>query len=126
MQDNGIHLSQLLIAISNHAFSYEPVFHWHDEWLPVHRRTPEEKFLAGLDEPAPNPQARALVHDLRAQIVALFAEFGAASNQIGKTYPYGEMLKPHTAALVRELKAAVDPQGLMNPGALSLCSSGDD
>ena len=126
MKEHGIHLSQLLIAISNHAFSYEPVFHWHDEWLPVHRRTPEEKFLAGLDEPAPNPQARALVHDLRAQIVALFAEFGAASNQIGKTYPYGEMLKPRTAALVRDLKAAVDPQGLMNPGALGLDGSGGD
>jgi D-lactate dehydrogenase (cytochrome) len=120
MQENGIHLSQLLIAISNTAFSYEPVFHWHDEWLSVHRRTAEEKFLASLDEPAPHPQARALVHELRAQVVALFAEFGAASNQIGKTYPYGDMLKPRTAALVRDLKAAVDPQGLMNPGALGL------
>ncbi len=120
MQAHKITLSQLMIAISNHAFSYEPVFHWYDEWLPVHRRSPDPGHLAKLQEPAANPEARALVHEIRAKLVALFAEMGAASNQIGKTYPYLESLQPETADTLRALKAALDPKGLMNPGALGL------
>jgi FAD/FMN-containing dehydrogenase len=118
MEANGVTLTRLLIAISNHAFSFEPVFHWFDEWLPVHRRTPEPSHLKKLEEPEPNPRARELVHEIRGRIVALFAELGAASNQIGKTYPYLESLNPETAALVRGLKSQLDPQGLMNPRAL--------
>ncbi|MGI9236497.1 MAG: FAD-binding oxidoreductase [Woeseiaceae bacterium] len=112
--------SRLCIAISNHAFSFEPVLRWNDEWLPVHRRTPEPEHLAKLTEPAPNPVARALVHEIRAEIVAMFAEFGAASNQIGKTYAYFESMNPETAALIVGLKKSLDPDGLMNPGALGL------
>jgi FAD/FMN-containing dehydrogenase len=51
-------------------------------------------------------------------LVTLFAELGAASNQLGKTYPYRSILRPETAALFDKLKATVDPAGLMNPGAL--------
>lgn len=112
--------SRLCIAISTHAFSFEPVLRWNDEWLPVHRRAPEPEHLAKLTEPEPNPEARALVHTIRAEIVALFAEYGAASNQIGKTYAYFESMKPETAALVVDLKKSLDPDGLMNPGALGL------
>jgi FAD/FMN-containing dehydrogenase len=55
---------------------------------------------------------------MRAELVTLFAELGAASNQLGKTYPYRSILRPETAALFDKLKATVDPAGLMNPGAL--------
>ena len=67
-----------------------------------------------------NPEARALVDQIRAEIVELFADFGAASNQIGKTYRYFESLNPETASLLLDLKRSLDPQGLMNPGALGL------
>ena len=120
MTAKGVTLTRLLIAISNHAFSYEPVFHWHDRWLPVHRRTPEPQHLAKLKEPAANPAATALVQQLRERLVAYFAEIGAASNQIGKTYLYGTSLLPSTRALVTAVKQAVDPDGRMNPGALGL------
>ena len=40
--------------------------------------------------------------------------------QIGKDYPYMETRKPETAGLVRQLKSALDPDGLLNPGALGL------
>jgi len=120
MQRCGVSMSRLFIAISNHAFSFEPVLRWHDEWLPVHRRTPEPGHLAKFEEPLPNPEARALVHTIRGEIVALFAQFGAASNQIGKTYPYFVSLRPQSAALVLALKRVLDPQDLMNPGALGI------
>ena len=52
---------------------------WYDEWLPVHRHTPEAAYLAKLEEPAAAPRARELVGKIRAEIVALFANIGAAS-----------------------------------------------
>jgi FAD/FMN-containing dehydrogenase len=117
---NGVVVSRLLTLMSNHAFSYEPVFNWCDSWLPQHRRATPAEHLAKFTEPAPNPAARALVGEVRAELVALFARMGAASNQIGKTYAYLPSLRPGTRALLTSLKQAVDPQGLMNPGALGL------
>ncbi len=118
MEATGVTTSFLYIAISNHAFSFEPVFRWDDEWLPIHRRTPEPSFLAGIKEPPANLPARELVDEIRGEIVKLFAQFGAASNQIGKTYRYLNSLNPDTRRLLQALKTELDPQGLMNPGAL--------
>jgi FAD/FMN-containing dehydrogenase len=76
--------------------------------------------LAKFKEPAPNPEARAVVATIRAELVQLFSEMGAASNQIGKTYRYLPSLKPETRTLIEGLKRLVDPDGRMNPGALGL------
>lgn len=118
MQTEGVWMSHLLIAISNHAFSFEPVFHWHDEWLPVHQRFANASLQQRLGAPPAKPAARELVAEMRAELITLFTESGAASNQLGKTYPYRSVLRPETAALFDKLKAAVDPRGVMNPGAL--------
>ena len=120
MEVAGVRVSRLLTMMSTHAFSYEPVFNWFDSWLPQHRRAPEPQHLAKLQEPAANPEARALIATIRAELVALFSDMGAASNQIGKTYRYLPSLKPQTRALVLGVKHLVDPAGLMNPGALGL------
>jgi FAD/FMN-containing dehydrogenase len=60
------------------------------------------------------------VEELRQKLVALFGEFGAASNQLGKTYPYLDALRPESAELATAVKRALDPEGLMNPGVLGL------
>jgi len=120
MSRHGIWMSRLMIAISDHAFSYEPVFHWNDEWLPIHRATALPSTVAKHPEPAPNPGARELVHRLRAEMIALFARHGAASNQIGRTYPWLDMAEPATRHLVEALKAGLDPRNAMNPGAMGL------
>lgn len=120
MREAGVWMSHLLIAIGQSAFSFEPVFHWKDEWLPVHARSLSEAARARLTPPDANPQARALVEELRQKLVAMFAEFGAASNQLGKTYPYLDALRPESADLARAVKRALDPEGLMNPGVLGL------
>jgi FAD/FMN-containing dehydrogenase len=106
--------------VGNHAFSYEPVFHWNDGWLPIHRFTAEPATLAAHPEPAPNPVARALVHRLRGEMVDLFRSRGAASNQVGRTYLYLQAAEPETRRLLELVKAGVDPRGLMNPGVLGL------
>lgn len=119
LQQHGIQVSRLLAVLSNHSFSYEPVLHWKDSWLPMHRQAPQ--VLQGqLGEPAENPDARAVAHQVRAELVAVFAEMGAASNQIGRTYPYLSVLHPETGELLRQLKRTLDPRGLMNPGVLEL------
>ena len=118
MQAHGISMSHLLIAVGSHAFSFEPVFHWFDEWLPMHERMPAESTLAKLVRPAANPAARRVVGRIRQRLVELFSELGAASNQIGKTYLYRESLDPATERLLAQLKLAVDPTTALNPGAL--------
>ena len=120
MERHGIRVSRLMIAVSNHAFSYEPVLHWRDAWLPGHRRAMSPGKLARLHEPAEDPAARALVHEIRRQLVDLFMAHGAASNQIGKTYPYLSVLRPESRALLEGLKRQLDPGGALNPGALEL------
>ncbi|NBC36026.1 FAD-binding protein [Novosphingobium sp. FSY-8] len=117
----GVMVSRLLTVIGTHAFSYEPVFNWRDEWLPMHHAT--LAMVGATDrfsEPAPAPDTRALVMELRARIIQTFAEHGAASNQIGRTYRYASVLRPETLGLIRAIKAHVDPDGRMNPGALEL------
>lgn len=114
----GVVVSRLLTVMGTHAFSYEPVMNWRDSWLPLHH-----DILKGenrLSEPPAAPEARALVMQVRAELIALFAQHGAASNQIGRAYPYASVLRDAPRALLEALKRAVDPHGLMNPGALEL------
>lgn len=120
MRAEGVWMSHLLIAIGTHAFSFEPVFHWHDEWLPLHERHASAALRARGVPPASRPAAAALVHELRGQLVELFAAQGAASNQLGKTYPYLSVLHPATATVVQGIKQVLDPTGRVNPGALEL------
>jgi D-lactate dehydrogenase (cytochrome) len=40
--------------------------------------------------------------------------------QVGKDYPYLETRTPEVRAFVLSLKKTLDPEGLMNPGALGL------
>jgi len=119
MREHGVWMSRLMIGISNHAFSYEPVFHWNDAWLPAHRSTLPPG-ASPPAEPAPDPAARALVHRLRGELVELFRRHGAASNQIGRTYPFLDSAEPATRRLLELIKSGVDPYGLMNPGVLGM------
>ena len=47
----------------------------------------------------------------------------ATSNQIGKTYPMLANLNPDSRSVLRALKQELDPEGLINPGALGDFSS---
>ena len=124
MKRHGVRVTRLASALSPPCFSFEGVFHWSDSWLPLHRSAPDAAALARLDEPAPNPAARELVARLRAMTVDLFRAHGAASNQIGRTYPFMPVLRDEPADLLRAIKLAVDPHNLMNPGVLGFpCSS---
>ena len=119
---NGVIVSRLLTVISNHVFSYEPVFNWHDSWLPMHHATISDDTKSKVAEPAANFGARELVTKVRGEIVELFAALGAQSNQIGRTYHFADVMRPESRALLEGIKAVVDPKSRMNPGALGLGS----
>ena len=116
----GVVVSRLLTVVGNHVFSYEPVFNWHDAWLPLHHAAISAPLKAKLSEPIANPRARDLVTKVRGEFVELFASLGAQSNQIGRTYHYADIMRPEARALLEGIKHAVDPHGRINPGALGL------
>ncbi|MBL0123745.1 MAG: FAD-binding oxidoreductase [Betaproteobacteria bacterium] len=118
MDAAGVTVTLLLSAISNHVFSYECVFRWLDSWLPLHKAA--HPALNRFIEPQPNPAARAVIAQVRSAVVKYFFDIGAASAQIGRTYPYFEALAPSTRTLVESLKRIVDPFNKMNPGALGI------
>ncbi len=120
MREAGVWTTGLLIGISNHAFSYEPVFRWYDAWLPLHRETVSPATAKAHPEPAPNLAARELVHRVRAKMIDLFRRHGAASNQIGRSYPWLDAARPETRRVVEMLKSGLDPRGVLNPGVLGL------
>lgn len=120
MADLGVTTGALFLALGPAAVLIEPVYYWPDSWQAIHRQSVEPAHLARLAEASANPPARALVEQLRAELIDLFGTFGAGHFQLGRAYPLAERLDPAALALMRALKASLDPQGRMNPGVLGL------
>jgi FAD/FMN-containing dehydrogenase len=116
----GVGAGAMLAGVSRSACLLEPVFFWPDAAEELHRRSVEPAHLARLKQYPANPQARALVAHLRGALVDLFGRLGATHLQIARTYKLKEAHHPAAWELLRALKAAVDPKGLMNPGSLGL------
>jgi D-lactate dehydrogenase (cytochrome) len=60
------------------------------------------------------------VIELRRGCQELYASLGGASWQVARDYPFEEILSPETWSLAQDIKRALDPRGLMNPGSLGL------
>ncbi|MEZ5565295.1 MAG: hypothetical protein R3F24_07125 [Gammaproteobacteria bacterium] len=120
MQKAKVVNAAMFMTINTHAFLYEPVFYWEDSRTAFHKRYLPQEYLATLPEYGENPEGRALVRELRLEINEIFGSVGAVHMQVGKSYPYFKGRNPAAARVLRDLKASVDPQNLMNPGALGL------
>jgi D-lactate dehydrogenase (cytochrome) len=119
MDRHGIVYSVMTMT-TGHEFFLEPAFYWMDEITPLHARSlGDEVVKPWRDRPA-NPQTRDAVVRLRRATQELYAGLGGVSWQVARDYPFLELLKPETRALLTAVKRAVDPRGLMNPGALGL------
>ncbi|SFN84324.1 FAD/FMN-containing dehydrogenase [Sphingomonas sp. OK281] len=120
MERLGIWSGTMFSPAGSSGFLYEVALYWPDDRTDYHRHTLTPDHVAGLKPYPENAEARAYTHQLKAEIIALYQQFGAAHFQIGRAYPYRDRLDPQARALLLGIKAALDPKGLMNPGALGL------
>jgi FAD/FMN-containing dehydrogenase len=98
----------------------EPMFYWRDALDPIHLDAMTEKNRARFGAFAVNPEGRALARRLRLVLRDVLDAHDAVHAQIGRFYRFSEQMDSGSAALVRRLKAALDPEGRMNPGVLGL------
>ncbi len=116
----GIWTGSMFSSVGSTGFLYEIALYWPDVRTAYHDAVLDPAFLRDIPAYAENPEAREYVDTLKRDLIALYAAHGAAHFQIGRAYPYLDRLAPSAAALLRTIKAALDPQGLMNPGVLGL------
>ncbi|MCY3831268.1 MAG: FAD-binding oxidoreductase [Rhodospirillaceae bacterium] len=108
----------VLTVLAPRCVLVEPQFFWPDRLSPFHvaHATPEQVKL--YREAPENPRARALVFELRNAAAEILQAHGAAHMQIGRYYPLLSRLTPAQADIHRRIRAALDPDGRMNPGVL--------
>jgi len=120
MERLGVGAGYMFLTVATTGFLIEPVFYWPDALGEIHRRSVESAHFAKLKGFPANAEARALVETLRTAIIAIFEAQGAIHFQIGRTYPLKAGSDPRGWALLEAVKAQLDPDGRMNPGALGL------
>jgi FAD/FMN-containing dehydrogenase len=116
----GVWCGGMFMAMGTSSFLYELAFYWPGAHTPYHRHTLPEAYLDSLPRRPDEAETAAFVDELRRDLVALYSAHRAIHFQLGKAYPYGSVVSAESLALIRAIKQAVDPQGLMNPGALEL------
>jgi FAD/FMN-containing dehydrogenase len=120
MAAHGIYTGAMFMAVGGSAFVYEPAFYWPDARTIFHDRMVPAEHLAGLPAYPASADARAEVDRLKHDVLALMHDHGGAHLQIGKVYALLPGRNAASTALLRAIKAALDPQGILNPGALGL------
>jgi len=120
MEQHGVQLTRMLMFFSTNAFIYEPTFLWKDAQSIYHKRVYPARLLPNVPTHPDNPEGRKLVKEIKQRLSDLCLQNGASHFQIGKDYPYLETRKPEVRKMVTEFKALLDPDNLMNPGALGL------
>ncbi|MEO1169182.1 MAG: FAD-binding oxidoreductase [Pseudomonadota bacterium] len=120
MERLGVGAGYLVMTVGRTGFLIEPVFYWPDQMEDMHRRSVEPDHLAKLKGFPANAEARALVETLRRGVIDIFGEMDGIHFQIGRTYPLADRSDPQAWKLLEAVKAAIDPEGRMNPGALGL------
>lgn len=114
-----IQVGFLFATVGQQATLIEPVFYWPDSHTPYHRRRVEPAHRQRIGEADDNPAARTEVARLKRLLADILRSHGAVHFQIGKFYNWRDGMNPAARALHDAIKRALDPQDLMNPGALA-------
>lgn len=110
-------------TIATNAFLYEVAFYWEDERNAYHNRTLPPDYLNGIAAYAPSPDGRAYIETLKQTFIGLLEDFGAIHFQIGKAYPFLSTRTEEAAAALLRIKRELDPNTIMNPGALEFSAA---
>jgi FAD/FMN-containing dehydrogenase len=120
MDAHGIFTGAMFMAVGSSAFVYEPTFYWPDARTIFHDRMVPADHLVTLPAYPASSAARVEVDRMKHDVIALMHAHGGAHLQIGKVYPLLDGRNAASVALLRAIKVALDPQGILNPGALGL------
>jgi FAD/FMN-containing dehydrogenase len=120
LEQHDIGIGYLFATIAQNGFVIEPVFFWPDEMGALHKQTVENNILKKLPGFDADREARDAVATMRAGLSEIFARHGGIHMQIGKGYPFAPTHNAAAYRIVEHIKAAVDPDGRVNPGSLGL------
>jgi D-lactate dehydrogenase (cytochrome) len=110
----------MFTTVGTTGFLYEIAIYWPGPHTAYHKAVLPAEHLAGLPAYGERPEAAAYVHRLKGDLIDLYERFEASHFQLGKAYPFASTLQRPALELLRTVKRELDPDGLMNPGALEL------
>ncbi|MEM7540852.1 MAG: FAD-binding oxidoreductase [Pseudomonadota bacterium] len=113
--------SSYLTAFSGTEFLIEPSIYWHDEIDEFRLSLIEEEFAQKWREIPADQKRRKVALALRDGLRDLYDQHGCCHLQLGKYYPYQELIAdPGLKKLLEGIKSTIDPDSQMNPGSLGL------
>ena len=120
MAKHGIVVGGMFMTVGSTSFVYEPAFYWPDAQTPYHARIVDPDYLKSLPVHPRSTAGEAEALRIKSRVVDLMHDHGGTHFQVGKVYPYARDHNPAHWALLKALKAELDPKGILNPGALGL------
>jgi len=120
MKRHGLEITFLYFNVTE-KFGVEPIIYWRDKLNPLRLSILDSEKRARYGDIPEDTAARQAVQDLRRRLVDVFVEVDGAYAQLGKYYPYRERFaNENNWRILVGVKELLDPQHLMNPGALGL------
>ena len=120
MQQLGVWSGGMYTTVGTSGFLYEIALYWPGAQTAYHKMVLPADFLAKLPGYPHSDATTAYVEQLKLDLIALYEQSGATHFQLGKMYPYAGVLSAESLQLLRDIKKSLDPQHLLNPGALDL------
>ena len=120
MDRRGVKVGTVFFAVGKSALCVEPLIYWNDEDYLAHDRIAQTSDLERLAEQAGPSDTTAYVRALRDELKVVMHEHGAVHVQIGRVCDLLGTREPRVAELLKDIKRALDPQRLVNPGSLGL------
>ena len=120
MQQHGIK-SSYLTCFAGTEFVIEPSLYWHDKLGDFRLSLIEPEFQEKWKDIPADTATREVALRLRDGLRDLYDRHGCCHLQLGKYYPYQEMMANEPLRnLLQGMKDVVDPERRMNPGSLGL------
>ena len=119
-ETSNIEKAEIYNAIGTNKCLFEPVLYWPDSLTEFHTKISPEFYQADWQTHADNPTARQTVDAFLSRFITLARKAGGQNIQIGKLYPYSADRHDENLKLLYQVKTHLDPDNIINPGALGL------
>jgi FAD/FMN-containing dehydrogenase len=120
LERHHVEWGYVTFAVSTTAILLEPMLYWPGARELYHERMIAPAHLAKLPKQGADLETAAMMRRLREELSAFWLEQGCVHLQIGKTYRFLDSRTGPVRELLVGIKSAVDPRGLVNPGALGM------